>query len=174
VDYTWVVDGFVWLAKLAGIVHLYVTLTNMPKGRAIMPKATINVGETHRYDLKTLPAEGGDEGGFVELRVMSYGEFLRRRDLLSKLSFEGSGSKEQKATMEQANEIVAQYEFQSCIVDHNLEDDNGKQLDFRNNKAFRSLDPRIGEEIASYIDELNKWNGEDEEDLADLKPTSTE
>jgi hypothetical protein len=168
VDPTWVYDGFVWLAKLASWVYVYITLIEKPKGRAAMPKATVDTTATERYDLKTC------EGGFVELRTMSYGEFLRRRDLLSKMSFEGKGKNDQKATIESANAVVAQYEFQACIVDHNLEDDNGKPLDFRSNRTFATLDPRVGEEIASYIDKMNKWDEESEEDLGNLSPTSTE
>jgi len=126
-----------------------------------MPRAVVDVGLTERYDLETLPANSIEEGGWVELRRMSYGEFLKRRDMISKTSFEGQG-KDTKATMEMAQEIVTRYEFQTCIVDHNLLDANDKPIDFRSTKAFSTLDPRIGEEIASYIDKMNKWDAEED------------
>jgi len=128
-----------------------------------MPRATVDTATTERKDLETLPPSNGEEGGWVELRRMSYGEFLKRRDMVSKMSFDGQG-KDTKATMEMAQEVVTKYEFQTCIVDHNLEDHNGKPVDFRSSKAFATLDPRIGEEIATYIDEMNKWDKEEDED----------
>ena len=134
-----------------------------------MVKATVDTSYTERKDLKTLPGHGGEEGGYVVLRRMSYGEFLKRRDMVSKMSFDGQG-KDTKATMEMAQEVVAAYEFKTCIVDHNLTDDNDKPIDFRSSKAFAILDPRVGEEIATYIDEMNKWDAE--EDGTDPLPGS--
>jgi len=131
-----------------------------------MVKATVS-RDTERKDLKTLPSMNGEEGGFVELRRMTYGEFLHRRDMVSKMSFDGQG-KDTKATMEMAQALVTQYEFKICIVDHNLTDDNDNPIDFRSTKALSNLDPRVGEEISTYIDEMNKW--EPEEDGADPLP----
>ena len=124
-----------------------------------MPKATVDTTSTQRFELETCP------GAFVELRHMSYGEYLKRRDMVSKMGFKGEG-KNTEAFMEMANEVVALFEFQACIVDHNLEDDNGTKLEFAGNKGkmtFKTLHPRIGEEISSYIDKMNKWDegGED-------------
>lgn len=129
-----------------------------------MPKAIVDTARTDRFELKTLPASDGEEAGFVVLRRMSYGEFLRRRDMISKMSMKGEG-KNTEAIMEMANEIVTRYEFQACIVDHNLEDANGNQLDFRSAKTFAQLDPTVGEEIAELIDDYNEFNkSADEED----------
>lgn len=128
-----------------------------------MPKATVDTSKTERFELKTLPASEGEEAGFIVLRRMSYGEFLKRRDMISKMSMKGEG-KNTEAIMEMANEVVTRYEFQTCIVDHNLEDDNGKQLDFRSVKTFAVLDPVVGEEIAELIDDYNGFNKSDDED----------
>jgi len=128
-----------------------------------MPRAVIDTKLTERKDLETLPPDNGEEGGYVELRRMSYKEFLQRRDMVSSLSFDGQG-KDTKATMEMAQAVVTQFEFQTCIVDHNLLDANDKPLDFRSPKAFSQLDPRVGEEIATYIDEMNKWDRDSEGD----------
>lgn len=133
-----------------------------------MPKATVSAGTTVHYDLETLPPQDGEEGGFVDLRYMSYGEYLKRRDMISNMSFKGEG-KNTEAFMKMANEEVARFEFQTCIVNHNLQDDNGKELDFRSPRAFQILDPRIGEEISTYIDEMNKW---DKDGDADPLPSS--
>jgi hypothetical protein len=121
-----------------------------------MPVATVNTQDTTRFPLETL------EGGYVELRRMSYGEFLKRRDMISKMSFEGDG-KDTKGFMEMAQEKVTQFEFQSCIVDHNLEEEGGKKLDFRTTRAIQILDPRVGEEISEIIDDENKFTGRDKE-----------
>lgn len=130
-----------------------------------MPKATVNI-DTERFELKTC------EGGFVELRTMTYGEFLRRRDMISKMSFKGQG-KNTEAVMEMVNEKLAHYEFKTCVVDHNLEDDGGTKLDFSKAYALQRLDPRIGEEISTYIDKLNKWdeNEDGEDPLSDSETT---
>jgi len=128
-----------------------------------MPKATVDTAKTERFELKTLPASEGEEAGFVLLRRMSYGEFLKRRDMISKMSMKGEG-KNTEAIMEMANEVVTRYEFQTCIVDHNLEDANGSTLDFRSAKTFAQLDPVVGEEIAELIDEYNGFNKDDEDD----------
>lgn len=138
-----------------------------------MPKAVVDTTVTERFELETCPGDGTEEPGFVVLRRMSYDEFLRRRDLISKMSFEGKGD-DQKATIESANATVALYEFNTCIVDHNLEDANGKALDFRTKRALTQLDPRIGEEISTIIDKQNKWDKDGEEELGNSVTTSTE
>jgi hypothetical protein len=57
---------------------------------------------------------------------------------------------------------ATQIDFQHCIVDHNLEDENERKLDFRSFSDIDSLDPRIGEEISSLIDEMNNFASEEE------------
>jgi len=124
-----------------------------------MPKATVSI-ETERFDLETLPAADGEEGGFVELKTMSYGAFLKRKDMITKMSVKGQG-KSAETLLEMANEKLTHYEFKECIVDHNLEDDGGTKLDFAKPTAIQRLNPRVGEEISTYIDKLNKFDAED-------------
>lgn len=126
-----------------------------------MPKATVNVNETERHELTTCP------GAFVELKRMSYSQYLKRRDMISGMKLKGEG-KSAEAIMEMANEKVARYEFQECIVDHNLEDENGANLDFRSARAFTMLDPRIGDEISTLIENMNAFKTEDEEAEVEL------
>ena len=120
-----------------------------------MPNAVGN-NDTERHPLKSL------EGGFVELRRMTYGEYVKRRQMLSGMRLEGKG-KNAEAVMQLANEKVTQFEFAKCIVDHNLEDGNGRKLNLKSPKDFSRLDPRIGQEIGNRIDDMNQFQDEDED-----------
>lgn len=123
-----------------------------------MPKATTNINDTERKDLKTCPPDG-----FVVLRRLSYGEMIERRSLSGKLNLNatpGKGGKNQdvQAFIQMANRLVTEFEFRNCIVDHNLEDENGTPLDFRKPTTLSQLDPRIGDEISQYIDTMNQYD----------------
>lgn len=119
-----------------------------------MPKATVTQDHI-RHDLKSCP------GGFVVLRQLPYGDVLVRRDGAARLSVEQQQADDSRMLIETMQTWAREFEFRQCIVDHNLDDDNGVRLDFNNPFAFRTLDPRIGKEIESLIDELN---GESEDD----------
>jgi len=137
-----------------------------------MPKATVS-HETHRYQLRTCP------GGYIELRQLSYYELMHRRDIASKMYTEHkvqnqrqmrqSPEEVMRAQYEILNVAIMEYEFKNCIVDHNLEDENGAKLDFNNPLTFRMLDPKIGEEIGRLIDDLNQ----EAEDLGPLASVLT-
>ena len=121
-----------------------------------MPNATVDVESTKRFELKTC-----DEG-FVVLRRMSYGQILQRR-MFTKLEIEGSGrSKDFRGEMAMANVKVTEFEYAKCIVDHNLEDAGGRKLDLTRASDFNQLDPRVGQEIESYISEMNNFEEEEE------------
>ena len=128
-----------------------------------MPKATVNT-ESTRFDLQTLP------GGWVELRRMSFGQKNARVDIAMKMAFEGSGgsSQDTKATMAASTEAATQFEFKSCIVDHNLYADDAEtvKLNLANSKDLQQLDPRIGEEIQTLITNMNNY---EPEELSKLK-----
>jgi hypothetical protein len=89
---------------------------------------------------------------------MTYGERLHRQDISMTMAMQAD-TRARKTEMEikQAQTAVAQFELQTCIVDHNLDDENDKKLDFRNPLTFSKLDGRIGEEIAQYIEEMHNW-----------------
>ena len=130
-----------------------------------MPRATINTAETTRFELKSLPKTDEDEGGFVELRKLSYGQILERRDMGAKIAIEGLGdtrSKEEdlKVTTEMIQKAVTEFEFKQCIVSHNLEDENGTILNFSNPNTVHALDPQVGQEISELIDEMNQWDSD--------------
>lgn len=111
-----------------------------------MPKATVSQ-ETVKKELKSC------EGGFVTLKKLPFGLLLERRDNASKLSMHGGDDKVDIALMQRWSR---QFEFGHCIIDHNLEDDNGAKLDFNNEMSIYALDPKIGQEIERYLDELNQ------------------
>lgn len=124
-----------------------------------MPRATVSTS-SERRDLKTL------EGGWVELKRMSYGQKLERAQLATdmEISME-KGSKTQTATVDIMQMAVAVFDFAHCIVDHNLfEDDEEKvKLALNTKQGLSKLDPKVGDEIGRYIDEMN--NFEEDPDL---------
>lgn len=119
-----------------------------------MPFAGLNNG-TERFDLKSLP------GAYVELRRMSYGQKLARQDLI-RLSVEMGKGKDMKGEMAMANKLATKMDFANCIAAHNLEkDDNGTLFNF-NTDSLDMLDPRVGEEIDKYINQMNNFEDTDE------------
>jgi hypothetical protein len=124
-----------------------------------MPKAISNNQDTERHDLKSLPE------GYVVLRRLTYGEKVQRRAMVSGLKIRGmgSGKKDFEGEMNMVNEQATLFDFQRCIVEHNLEkDDNGTLLNFANIPDIRMLDPRVGEEIDSLLDKLNNFEDDEE------------
>lgn len=119
-----------------------------------MPNATVTQ-ETVRKDLKTLP------GGYVVLKMMSYGQSLVRKDMMMQMRME-AGQKGGGAKMDISllNEEVAVFDFANCIVEHNLEDADGNTLDLKSPSAVRMLAARVGEEVGTYINELNQFEDE--------------
>lgn len=125
-----------------------------------MPRATATLGTTERKELKSL------EGAFVELRQMNYGQVVERRALM-KLTLQASGrgnsKKDAVAEMAMASTDIAMYGFSHCIVDHNLEKEDGTKLNLSNPVDFNALDPRIGTEIELLIDQMNNFEEEDDQ-----------
>jgi hypothetical protein len=121
-----------------------------------MPKATAASLDNEKISLKTL------EGGFVELRRMTYGQLLKRRSMAMNMKFGGRGKNDFEGEMALANQKVTEFEFASCIVDHNLEDDNGNLLNLANPVDIAKLDPRIGSEIDTNISRMNNFEDDDE------------
>lgn len=126
-----------------------------------MPRATVNITDTERFDLKTCPE------GYVELRKMNYGEVLKRRTMAGDIIYKADpkNRRQQEAHVKMAQESVVLFEYKACIVDHNLEDDNGQPLNFGSVHTLAILDPKIGAEISGLIDDMNR---DTEEDLGDL------
>ena len=131
-----------------------------------MPKATVTQ-ETVNRTLKSCPPDG-----FVELRTLSFHEMNTRSDIASRMYSEQKPNvkkpKEEvvRGYLEIMNVAVTEFEFRNCITDHNLEDENGNPIDFTRPMQAWRLDPKIGQEIGKYIDELNNFDDEEE----DLEP----
>ncbi len=130
-----------------------------------MPRATVDVTNTIRFPLGTLPKTDEDEEGFVELRKLSYGQVLERRDMGAKIAIEGlterGGQQEDlKVTTDMIQKQVTEFEFKHAIVDHNLDDEHGGRLNFKNPSSVWALDPQIGQEIGTLIDDMNQWDSD--------------
>lgn len=137
-----------------------------------MPRATTNPADTHRLDMKTVP------GGYVVARRLTYGEKIQRRALVGGLKIEGSKERGSKRSdfageMQLINEQANMFDFQHCIVEHNLtkpnsnpelaEDEaNDEPLDFKKPADIKALGAREGEEISDWLDELNNFEDDEE------------
>jgi len=119
--------------------------------RALVPVATIT-SDTERFDLKTLPE------AYVVVRRMTYGESLKRTGMMTKFLVGGNPTnRDFSGEVEMNQEEVTLWDFANCVVEHNLTDENGKLLNFKNQVDVRRLDIRVGEEIGRYIDEVNNF-----------------
>lgn len=129
-----------------------------------MPRVTTS-HDAVRHPLETAPPDG-----FVELRPMDYGTFLKRRDMAMKMGVSGAGSGSgsgfEKIDLDILQEEVTRFEFKVCIADHNLEDEKGTKLNLSTPQDFHRLDPRIGQEISTLIDNLTQWEGPKSDDDA--------
>lgn len=130
-----------------------------------MPKAVAS-SKQERFELKSLPKSEEDEGGFVVLRRMTYGQKLARMDMAtqSTLRQQGGSKNVNDAEMDikMLNRAVAEFEFKHCVVEHNLQNEAGKPLNFSSPQTLDVLDPRVGDEIAQYIGDMNNFDEEDE------------
>jgi hypothetical protein len=131
-----------------------------------MPIATLSI-EPEQHALKSLP------GAWVKLRRMTYGERLHRSDIAMTMSMQQENRRNQvggKLEIKQAQTSVGEFEFATCVVEHNLEkDEAGTAFNFRNGVDFQLLDGRVGEEIAALIEQMHNW----EADLPNFGEKST-
>lgn len=124
-----------------------------------MARATVSKA-TEIKKLTTLPATEEDpEGGWIELRRLSYGEKLAKDAEAMKMRFamDSGPTQSMDAELSLISEFVTLMEFSKCIMNHNLTDDNDKPLNFRDPASVRSLDPRVGDEISGLIGEMNDF-----------------
>jgi hypothetical protein len=126
-----------------------------------MPRATVDVSTTERFELDSLP------GAFIVLRRMTYGQVLERQSMIT-MSFvqeneAGSKKKKTRSELSMANLHVTIFEFSKSIVEHNLEDAQGRVLNFTSPADLQSLDPRVGQEVDKLITKYNKLDDDDSE-----------
>jgi len=117
-----------------------------------MPVATVSTAP-EKFDLKTC------EGAYVVLRRMSYGQKLHRQQTATQQAVKMEGNRMSEMDIKLLQQQVVAYEFAHCIVEHNLEDADGRTLNFLNPQDVDSLDPRIGEEINALIEGMNNYEG---------------
>ena len=114
-----------------------------------MPKATVNAS-AERYELKSCP------GGFIEIKRMSYGQWLKRQEMAVKMQVQQQrkgGNQSMDVSMEALK--IALFEYKHCVVDHNLEDEGGQKLNLNSPDGVEQLDPQIGNEIGDIIEEIH-------------------
>jgi hypothetical protein len=118
-----------------------------------MPKATVST-DVQTFNLKSCP------GGYIKAKPLSYGQKKSRADKSGQMFAElkERGGLGNKMFLETITTQSTLFDYQHCIVDHNLEDDNGNKLNFNNDATLDVLDPIIGTEIE---DILAKLNGDD-------------
>lgn len=123
-----------------------------------MPRATAILEPGDKKELKTCP------GGWVMLKRMTYGQKLNRMRHVGKMSVDMSKrNKSARGEMDIMQRAATIYDFQCCIVDHNLfaDDEETIKLNLQSEADIDQLDPRIGEEISTMIDEMNNFEEED-------------
>lgn len=120
---------------------------------AKVPRATVTQ-TTQRFDLKSC------QDGFVVIRRMTYGEKLNRQDDMMNMQTTAD-PKDKEMRIQILAKKVALQDFANLVVEHNLTDENDMPLNFKNPAHVNLLDPRIGDEIGRYIDQINNFE-EDE------------
>jgi len=122
-----------------------------------MPAAVVNMNSTERFDLKSLPPDG-----YVVLRKMTYGQKLTRQQNAMRMQMEMQRGRKgnAKANMEMLTLQSTLYDFKNCVVEHNLTDESGAALNLSNDFDVTRLDPQVGEEISTLIDNMNNFEDE--------------
>lgn len=125
--------------------------------------------DASRYDLTSV------NGAWVSLRPLPYGMLIERRDKASRMSMEAGGRRNDNAKLDidMLQHQSRIFEFQNCIIDHNLSDDQGNKLNFSNPSTLNLLDPKVGQEIERLIDELNQLEEIDEENFTSARTHSS-
>jgi fumarylacetoacetate (FAA) hydrolase family protein len=125
-----------------------------------MPKAVVSIEAVH-VPLTTL------EGAWVKLKRLSFGQKMERQQMATDMMIEMEGKSRQapkmKAKMDMMTVKVTAFDFEKCIVDHNLflDDEEQAKMDLNNPAHIAQLDPKVGEEIQSEIDKLNNVEAEE-------------
>jgi hypothetical protein len=113
-----------------------------------MPVAVVSE-ENHKEDLKSL------DGAFVVIREMTYGERLMRSSLTGAMKILKDTKSDYAGELSMETQKIALWDFANLVVEHNLEDVDGRTLNFKVEQDVRKLSSRIGDEVGSLID---KWN----------------
>lgn len=121
-----------------------------------MPVAVVTE-ETFREELKSLP------GGFVVIRQMTYGEKIMRSGMSGAMKLlKDNKQSDYVGEMSMETQKITLWDFANLIVEHNLEDIDGRALNFKIEGDVRKLTSKIGEEVGSLIDKHNNFEDIDE------------
>lgn len=124
-----------------------------PEGGHKVPVA-VAVDELHREELKSL------EGAYVVIREMTYGERLSRSGLMGAMKVLKDNKSDYAGELSMQTEKMTLWDFGHLIVEHNLEDADGRTLNFKNEADIKKLGARVGDEVGTLID---KWNSFEDE-----------
>jgi hypothetical protein len=127
-----------------------------------MPRATVDASSTTKFDLKSLA------DAYVVMRKQTYGERQRRADIVTRVTMQAAEQRGAPDVMQMdvRNLDVTLFDFRTSIIEHNLEDADGRALNFQNSNDLENLDPQVGDEIESLIRDMNRFDQEGR--LADL------
>lgn len=123
-----------------------------------MPLATVSRETIGPLYLETL------DGAWIKVRKMGYGKHLKRQEIAARVSQAmpennnkgGKKGEDRRLDYTMMAEDSQVFVFRECLVDHNLEDENGHQLQLGTRMGIDQLDPMIGQEIDKLIDMVNE------------------
>lgn len=139
--------GLWWFVEVVDILF---------RGRAEMPVAVVTE-ETQRFELKSL------EGAYVVVRQMTYGEKMLRSGMTGAMKLLKDNKKsDYVGELSMETQKITLWDFANLIVEHNLQDSDGRELNFKNEIDVRKLSSKVGEEVGTRIDEVNNF-----EDIAE-------
>jgi len=139
--------GLWWFVEVVDILF---------RGRAEMPVAVVK-DETERFELKSLG------GAYVVVRQMSYGEKMLRSGMTGAMKLlKDNKQSDYVGELSMETQKITLWDFANLIVEHNLQDMDGRELNFRNETDVRKLSSKIGEEVGTYIDKVNNFEDIDE------------
>lgn len=123
-----------------------------------MPIATVT-DESVKKELKSCPPDG-----FVVIRRMTFGESLKRREMMASIAMQMDGKKGEgnKMQMDILQEKTALWEFANLVLDHNLTDAQERRLNFKLPADIMKIRGQVGDEIQQYINELNSFEDNEE------------
>lgn len=127
-----------------------------------MPVAVVQNPLSDKIDLKTLP------GGYVVIRRMTHGQKLERQAFTSRLKFSIAKKRDMQGEIDLMQKAVSLWEFKNLVAEHNLEDLDGRTLNFTNPADVEKLDGKVAEEITAHINALNNFEEDADDDETEL------
>lgn len=116
-----------------------------------MPVAVVTQ-DTERFELKSL------EGAYVVVRQMSYGEKMLRSGMSGAMKLlKDNKQSDYIGEMSVETQKITLWDFANLIVEHNLQDIDGSNLNFKLEGDVRKLSSKIGEEVGICIDKVNNF-----------------